>query len=169
MIAPKKKETIGVNNLNLRLQQALNGGSKTEVKFRNQVLRVGDKVMQTRNNYDKEVFNGDIGFVHSIDTEANTLKVRFDYERLAVREDQVDGRFDKSELDRFLELPPDSDLITYQFSEADDLMLAYCITVHKSQGSEFPVVVMPVFMRSNRGCFGANLLYTAISRAKTAW
>lgn len=166
VIAPMKRGVIGVNNLNSRLQQALNGASlSAEVKLGNFVFRVGDKVMQTRNDYEKDVYNGDIGFIQSINTADKSLKIKFDYG------DQ--GRFsvlstdasEGSDLERFLEPLPDSDLITYQFSETENLTLAYCITVHKTQGSEFPVVVLPVHSQQSR-MLQRNLLYTAITRAK---
>lgn len=165
VIAPMKPGLIGVNNLNRLLQQHLNGSSLKEVRLRNRVLRVGDKVMQKRNDYDKEVFNGDIGFIESIDLEDKSLKIRFDYGDPDKGSDQATDDSYKSDLEKFLELPPDSDLVTYDFSETDDLMLAYCITVHKSQGSEFPVVVMPIHPSQKR-MLQRNLLYTAITRAK---
>ena len=137
VIAPMYRGAAGVNNLNDRLQKELNGdGRQAEVKLRNRVFRVGDKVMQTRNNYDKEVFNGDIGFIDSVDI-----------------------------LDNSLEIVMDGGYVGYDFSETDDLMHAYCISTHRSQGSEYPAVVMPIltqhFMMLQR-----NLLYTAITRAK---
>ncbi len=165
VIAPMKDGMIGVNKLNSRLQQALNGVSTAWVKSGRHVFRVGDKVMQTRNNYDKDVYNGDIGFIQSINTDDKSLKIKFDYGDQGRPLEQPADLSDESDLERFLELPPGSDLVTYQFSELDDLMLAYCITVHKTQGSEFPAVVMPIhsqhYMMLQR-----NLLYTAITRAK---
>ncbi len=165
VIAPMKRGEIGVNILNGRLQQELNGASKAEVRFRNRVLRVGDKVMQTRNDYDKEVFNGDIGFIQSIDTEKKSLKIRFDDGDNVKKLEEFSGKSDEKDHDGFLDPLPDSDLVTYHFSEADDLNLAYCITVHKSQGSEFPVVVMPIHLQQSN-MLQRNLLYTAITRAK---
>ena len=137
VIAPMYRGGAGVNNLNERLQSELNGdGRQAEFKMGARLFRVGDKVMQTRNNYDKEVFNGDIGFIDSIDESDNSLEV------------VMDGGY-----------------VVYDFSEVGDLMHAYCISTHRSQGSEYPVVVMPVltqhFMMLQR-----NLIYTAITRAK---
>jgi exodeoxyribonuclease V alpha subunit len=100
------------------------------------VIRVGDKIMQMRNNYDKDVFNGDIGRIVAIDRELQEVVIDFD------------GR-----------------QVSYEFPELDELTLAYAISVHKSQGSEYPVVVMPIltqhFMLLQR-----NLLYTGITRGK---
>ena len=128
---------IGVHNLNSRLQAELNGDLRmAQVKFGDRVFRVGDKVMQTRNNYEKDVFNGDIGFIDSIDDDDNSLEVT------------IDGRF-----------------VAYDFSEIDDLIHAYCISTHRSQGSEYPAVVMPV-MTQHYIMLQRNLLYTAITRAK---
>ncbi len=137
VIAPMYRGAAGVNNLNERLQAELNGDARqAQIKLRNRVFRVGDKVMQTRNNYDKEVFNGDIGFIDSID-----------------------------DFDNELEIVMDGGYVGYDFSEMDDLMLAYCISTHRSQGSEYPVVVMPI-LTQHYMMLQRNLLYTAITRAK---
>ena len=137
VIAPMYRGAAGVNNLNERLQAELNGDSRqAQVKLGNRVFRVGDKVMQTRNNYDKDVFNGDIGFIDSIDDSDNSLEI------------EMDGGY-----------------VGYDFSETDDLMLAYCISTHRSQGSEYPVVVMPI-LTQHYMMLQRNLLYTAITRAK---
>ena len=137
VISPMYRGQIGVDNLNNRLQQELNDDLRmAHVKLGGRVFRVGDKVMQTRNNYEKDVFNGDIGFIDSIDDDENSLEV------------VMDGSY-----------------VAYDYSETDDLMHAYCISTHRSQGSEYPAVVMPVatqhFIMLQR-----NLLYTAITRAK---
>lgn len=137
VIAPMYRGVVGVNNLNESLQTALNGSFRVaEVKLFHKLYRVGDKVMQTRNNYEKDVFNGDIGFVDSMDPEDNILTVN------------IDGR-----------------LVEYDFSEADELIHAYCISTHRSQGSEYPVVVMPL-LTQHYMMLQRNLLYTAITRAK---
>jgi len=126
-----------VNNLNLKLQSELNGSFRVaEAKVAGRLFRVGDKVMQTKNNYDKDVFNGDIGFIDSIDDDNNSIEVVID--------------------DEYVE---------YDFSEMDEVMHAYCISTHRSQGSEYPVVVMPV-MTQHFMMLQRNLLYTAITRAK---
>ncbi|MCY3979724.1 MAG: ATP-dependent RecD-like DNA helicase [Chloroflexi bacterium] len=137
VIAPMYRGAAGVNNLNSRLQAELNGDFRiAEVKLGSRLFRVGDKVMQTRNNYDKEVFNGDIGFIDSIDDDDNSLEV------------VMDNRF-----------------VVYDFSEMDEMMHAYCISTHRSQGSEYPAVVMPI-LTQHYMMLQRNLLYTAITRAK---
>lgn len=137
VIAPMYRGAAGVNNLNALLQRSLNGGERlAEVKIGSRVFRAGDKVMQTRNNYEKDVFNGDIGFINSIDSDDNSLEIA------------MDGVY-----------------VYYDFSETDDLMHAYCISTHRSQGSEYPVVVMPV-LTQHYMMLQRNLLYTAITRAK---
>ena len=137
VIAPMYRGAAGVNNLNNRLQAELNGDMRlAELKLGSRVFRAGDKVMQTRNNYDKEVFNGDIGFIHSID------------------------RADKS-----LQLSMDGRLVQYESIDLDNLMHAYCISTHRSQGSEYPAVIMPV-LTQHWIMLQRNLLYTAITRAK---
>lgn len=154
ILAPMKKGTLGVINLNQKLQEVLNPKKpyKDEKEFRDSVFRVGDKVMQIKNNYtlkwnrvqglgDLEgegVFNGDMGFIESINNEERTLNVIFDDERR----------------------------VKYDFSLLDELELAYAITIHKSQGSEFPVIIMPVYMGSPF-LMNRNLLYTGITRAKS--
>src|SRR5690606_35711107 len=107
-----------------------------EKRIGNRVFRVGDKVMQTRNNYDKDVFNGDIGYIHAIDEDGGGFGV------------VVDERF-----------------LYYEWMEVEDLMHAYCISTHRSQGSEYPVVVMPL-LTQHYMMLQRNLLYTAITRAR---
>ncbi|MDE2951559.1 MAG: ATP-dependent RecD-like DNA helicase [Chloroflexota bacterium] len=137
VISPMYRGLIGVDNLNNRLQGELNDDLRlASVKLGGRVFRVGDKVMQTRNNYEKDVFNGDIGYVDSIDDDDNSLEV------------VMDGRY-----------------VAYDYSETDDLMHAYCISTHRSQGSEYPAVVMPVATQ-HYIMLQRNLLYTAITRAR---
>ena len=137
VIAPMYRGAAGVNNLNSRLQAELNGDFRqADVKLGSRLFRVGDKVMQTRNNYDKDVFNGDIGFIDSIDDDDNSLQA------------VIDGRF-----------------VDYDFGELSDMMHAYCISTHRSQGSEYPAVVMPI-LTQHYMMLQRNLLYTAITRAK---
>lgn len=138
VLAPMYRGSAGVDALNLRLQAALNppAKGKTERNLFGQLMRTGDKVMQTVNNYDKDVYNGDIGRLESISLENQTLSVRFD--------DRV---------------------VVYDWSEADQLVLSYAISVHKSQGSEFPAVVIPV-VKQHYLMLQRNLLYTAITRAR---
>ncbi len=135
VLAPMKKGMIGTENLNQALQQILN--PKEMALFRaGYKFQVGDKVMQIRNDYKREVFNGDIGYIQEIDSEEQQVLVRFE----------------------------DRD-VPYDYSDLDELVLAYAISIHKFQGSECPCVVMPVhtshFMLLHR-----NLLYTGITRGK---
>ena len=116
VLTPMQKGIVGAANLNTILQETLNpqGEGLRRGGF---VFRVNDKVMQIRNNYDKEVFNGDIGMIDAVDVAARNLKVNFD------------GR-----------------IVEYDVTELDELTLAYATTIHKAQGSEYPIVVMPVLM-----------------------
>ncbi len=138
VLCPMYKGAAGVSNLNARLQEALNppAPGKPERSFGGFILRAGDKVMQLRNNYEKEVFNGDIGIVTDIDEDDQVIWVRME--------------------DR---------LVPYDFGETDDLMLAYAISVHKSQGNEYPAVVLPL-LTQHYMMLQRNLLYTAVTRAK---
>ncbi len=137
VIAPMYRGPAGVTALNDALQRALNGETRTaEKKIGDRVFRAGDKVMQTRNNYDKDVFNGDIGYIHGIDFEGGGFEVI------------MNGRYQY-----------------YEWIETEDLMHAYCISTHRSQGSEYPVVVMPL-LTQHYMMLQRNLLYTAITRAK---
>ena len=153
VLSPTKKGECGVWMLNQMLQSQFNPSAshKSERVRGDTTFREGDKVMQTRNNYQlkwkKEgvfaweegqgVFNGDIGFITAIDTQERTVEVQFDDDRIA----------------------------TYEGGDIDDLELAYCISVHKSQGSEFPVVVMPA-VGGPPMLLTRNLLYTAVTRAR---
>jgi exodeoxyribonuclease V alpha subunit len=138
VLAPMYRGACGVSNLNEMLQSALNPTSprKQERRLGGRVFRVGDKVMQTRNNYDKEVYNGDIGRVTRLDTVEQTLTVR------------VDDR-----------------PVVYDWAELDELVHAFAISVHKSQGSEYPAVVTPI-LTQHYLLLQRNLLYTAVTRAK---
>lgn len=126
---------VGVSNLNTRLQEILNKSGDTFLRA-GRLYKVGDKVLQTRNNYEKDVYNGDIGKIAQIDKEIQEVKVNFD------------GR-----------------LVTYEFQELDELIPAYAISVHKSQGSEYPVIVVPI-LTQHYLLLQRNLLYTAITRGK---
>jgi len=138
VLCPMHRGAAGVANLNRLLQEALNppGPDKTERRLGGQVLRVGDKLMQIRNNYDKETFNGDIGRLAAIDLENQAFTVEID------------------------ERP-----VRYDWTEADELVHAYAVSVHKAQGSEFPAVVLPM-LTQHYLMLQRNLLYTAVSRAK---
>lgn len=135
VLAPMKKGIIGTENLNQMLQGVLNPKESAFMRGGNR-FQVGDKVMQIRNNYKKEVFNGDIGFITQIDKEDNLISVTFD-----------------------------TRIVSYESSDLDELVLAYAVSIHKFQGSECPCVVIPVhtshFMLLHR-----NLIYTGITRGK---
>ncbi len=135
VLTPMQRGTVGAGNLNIELQNALNPAGPSLARG-GYTFRQGDKVMQIRNNYDKNVFNGDIGYITAVDTNERTLTVTFD-----------------------------SRLVEYDISELDEIVLAYAVTIHKSQGSEFPVVVMPVTMK-HFVMLQRNLIYTGITRAK---
>lgn len=155
ILSPSKKGIIGVDNLNTQLQKVLNPPKsyKKEKSIGESTYRMGDKVMQIKNNYnltwekyDEEglflekgegVFNGDIGYIENIDLEDNEIKIIFD----------------------------DSRKVLYDFKQLDELRLAYATTIHKSQGSEFPVVIMPISWGPPM-LLTKNLLYTGITRAK---
>ncbi len=139
VLAPMYRGPAGVHALNEKLQAALNpsGAMKAEKQLFGQLLRLGDKVMQVQNNYDKDVFNGDIGFIRGINPVDQALTVDFD------------GRG-----------------VDYDWSEADQLVLAYAVSVHKSQGSEFPAVVIPL-LTAHYMMLQRNLLYTAVTRARS--
>ncbi len=155
VLTPMRKGLLGVEQLNVELQKALNPSSpkRTEKTFRQVIFREGDKVMQIRNNYNIHwtiksqfdividegvgIFNGDLGTVKQINHYSETLVVTFD----------------------------DLKEVIYEFSQLDELELAYSITIHKSQGSEYPVVIIPLFKGPNM-LLSRNLLYTAVTRAR---
>lgn len=152
VLTPQRKGLLGCNELNLRLQNVMNPATgNIEKQIGNRIFRVGDKVMQVKNNYDMElknaltyqpdkgVFNGDLGFISSIDTDRHLLHVHFYDDRIA----------------------------EYPYIQSDELEHSYAITVHKSQGSEFPVVVIPI-SRIPPMLATRNLIYTAITRGKNS-
>ena len=145
VLTPMQRGVVGAVNLNQLLQAAVNpagadsrGSAAPELHRGGYTFRPGDKVMQIRNNYDKEIFNGDIGTIESIDPDDRTLIIQFD------------GRN-----------------VTYDAAELDEIVLAYATTVHKAQGAEYPIVVMPVMM-THFALLQRNLLYTGVTRAKKA-
>jgi exodeoxyribonuclease V alpha subunit len=140
VLSPMHKQACGVENLNRLLQETLNppGGERREIATPRQALREGDKIMQMRNNYDKEVFNGDIGWVESI--EGRTLTARFP---------DIGGGL----------------AVRYEQGELDELQLAYAMSVHKSQGGEYPIVILAL-SRAHYLFLQRNLLYTAVTRAR---
>lgn len=137
-LSPMHRGSAGARALNEKLQARLNPlrYDRPEYRSGSRVFRVGDRVLQLRNNYDKDVFNGDVGRIKAIDLEEGELGVEFE------------GR-----------------LVPYEFSDLDELTLAYAMSVHKSQGSEYPVVVLPL-LTQHYMMLQRNLLYTAITRAK---
>ncbi len=139
VLSPMNRTALGTNSLNLLLQDALNPPNevKLEVERFGLTFRSGDKVIQTRNNYDKDVFNGDIGRVGDIETDPLRLHVHFDDGREAI----------------------------YETGDLDELRLAYAITIHKSQGSEFPAVIIPVSTQ-HYVMLQRNLFYTGITRGR---
>ncbi|PLX28204.1 MAG: ATP-dependent RecD-like DNA helicase [Ignavibacteria bacterium] len=136
VLSPMHGSAAGVTHLNHVLQRELNGSSRVVYQHGEKIFRANDKVMQVRNNYEKDVYNGDIGYVTGYDQEENQLQVDFE------------GR-----------------TVRYAPEDVDDLVLAYAITIHKSQGSEYPVVVVPMVMQ-HRIMLRRTLLYTAMTRAE---
>jgi len=138
VLCPMNRGAAGARALNADLQKALNPplSGQIEVERFGFTYRVGDKVMQIENDYDKDCFNGDIGFITAIDGDANEIVIDFD------------GR-----------------AVVYMFGELDEVVLAYATTIHKSQGSEYPAVVIPV-MTQHYAMLARNLLYTGVTRGK---
>ncbi len=139
LLTPVRRGALGVAGLNPVLQAKLNppGAGKAEREFAHALFRVGDKLMQIKNNYQRGVYNGDVGLLIDINRFTETLTVRFDEERE----------------------------VEYGFADVEELELAYAVTIHKSQGSEYPAVVIPVFS-GPRMLRTRNLIYTAVTRAK---
>ena len=135
VLSPLQRGQTGTASLNLALQEALNPEG-AGIRRSGYIFRANDKVMQIRNNYDKEVFNGDTGIIERVNLEDHTLIINFD------------GRH-----------------IEYDSTELDEVVLAYAATIHKAQGSEYPVVVMPLLME-HYIMLQRNLVYTGITRAK---
>src|SRR6266566_9363406 len=136
VLCPMNRGGVGARSLNIELQAALNPAGERKVERFGWTFAPGDKVMQIENNYDKEVYNGDIGYIDNVDPDAGELIARFD------------GRS-----------------VTYGFGELDMLVPAYATTIHKSQGSEYPAVVIPI-MTQHYAMLQRNLLYTGVTRGK---
>lgn len=138
VLSPMHRGPAGVGALNRRLQERLNAArdTKPEYHYGSRVFRLGDRVMQIRNDYDKDVFNGDMGHIVRLNREEQELVVDFDGQR-----------------------------VTYEFHELDQLLHSYAVSVHKAQGSEFPVVVIPL-LTQHYMMLQRNLLYTGITRAR---
>ena len=135
VLSPMHKGTVGTGNLNIELQRWLNL-RKDGVTRGNRAFRTGDKVMQIKNNYDKEVFNGDIGRIARVDPELREVDISFD------------GRN-----------------VPYDFTDLDEIILAYAVSVHKSQGSEYPAVIIPI-LTQHYMLLQRNLIYTAVTRGR---
>ena len=142
VLSPMRKSVSGVDHLNILLQEALNppAAGRPELVYGGKTFRLGDKVMQIRNNYQKMVFNGDMGRIIRLDPEEEQLVVGF-----------PEGREERQ--------------VVYEDADLDELVLSYAISVHKSQGSEYPVVIMPLTTQHYL-LLQRNLLYTGITRAK---
>jgi len=136
VLCPMNRGGVGARSLNIELQAALNPAGERKVERFGWTFAPGDKVMQIENDYDKEVYNGDIGLIDDVDPEAGEVKASFD------------GR-----------------AVTYGFGELDTLVPAYAATIHKSQGSEYPAVVIPV-MTQHYAMLQRNLIYTGVTRGK---
>jgi exodeoxyribonuclease V alpha subunit len=136
VLCPMNRGGIGARSLNIELQAALNPAGERKVERFGWTFAPGDKVMQIENDYDKEVYNGDIGYVHDVDRDVGELTASFD------------GRS-----------------VTYGFGELDTIVPAYAATIHKSQGSEYPAVVIPI-MTQHYTMLQRNLLYTGVTRGK---
>ena len=137
VLSPMHNGASGVRELNKVLQKSLNGESKILWRGNERNFHQGDKVMQIKNNYDKEIYNGDIGFVTDADSEEGYIGVNYYGKR-----------------------------IEYTIDELDEITLAYAMTIHKSQGNEFPAIILPLSM-SHYIMLQRNLIYTAVTRAKS--
>jgi exodeoxyribonuclease V alpha subunit len=135
VLAPMRRGLLGTNNLNAELQKWINP-TDVAIKRGDRTLRRGDKVMQIRNNYDLDVFNGDIGQIETIDEDERQVRIRFD-ERL----------------------------LDYDYGTLDEIVLAYACSIHKAQGSEYPVVVLALHTQ-HYAMLQRNLVYTALTRGK---
>jgi exodeoxyribonuclease V alpha subunit len=136
ILCPMSRGIIGTRNLNIELQKALNPPTEQSIQRFGWHYSAGDKVMQIQNNYDKDVYNGDIGIIQRINQEDSEITILFDGKEVG-----------------------------YEFGELDEIVLAYATTIHKSQGSEYPVVVIPLMMQ-HYTMLQRNLIYTAITRGK---
>jgi exodeoxyribonuclease V alpha subunit len=136
VLCPMNRGALGAKALNIALQQLLNPGREPKIERFGSVFAPGDKVMQIENDYDRDVYNGDLGFVTTVDPEAGELTAEFD------------GR-----------------PVVYDASDLDRLVLAYATTIHKAQGSEYPAVVIPM-VTQHFPMLQRNLLYTAVTRGR---
>ena len=135
VLVPMRRNLLGAENLNVEIQKALNPDGAALIRG-GTTFRIGDRVMQLRNNYDKDIYNGDVGFIKAINTDDRSMVVVFD------------GR-----------------PVKYESGDLDELVLAYAMTIHKSQGSEYPAVIV-ILHTQHYVMLQRNLLYTAITRGK---
>ncbi len=138
VLCPMNRGGVGARSLNIELQAALNPAGDRKVERFGWTFAPGDKVMQIENDYEKEVYNGDIGYIDDVDPDAGELTVSFD------------GR-----------------VVTYGFGELDTVVPAYAATIHKSQGSEYPAVVIPL-LTQHYAMLQRNLVYTGVTRGEAA-
>ena len=137
VLCPMHRGSAGTQTINLELQNMLNpANNETKIMYAGTSFKIGDPVMQIRNNYDKQVFNGDLGYITSIDLKEQKLTISYE-----------------------------GTPVSYEFDELSELVLAYSVSIHKSQGSEYPAVIVPLFMQ-HYTLLQRNLVYTAITRAK---
>ena len=136
VLAPMHNGNLGTRRLNMELQKILNTGKGAAVQRLERIFKEGDKVMQIKNNYDKDVYNGDIGIISKVDGENHSVLVKLD-----------------------------NGTVSYEFNELEELVHAYAVSIHKSQGSEYPAVVLPL-LTQHYIMLQRNLLYTAITRGK---
>ena len=168
ILAPMRNGSAGTIALNKLAQEALNPEGPT-IAFEGYSYRKGDRVIQTKNDYEKGVFNGDIGYIVAVNTEKELLKVEF----LDTDKQETDSKFwldywdmdEDEEEDEEIEAHGPNPYVTYSRNDLENLDPAYAITIHKSQGSEFPAVIMP-FLNSHFVMLERNLLYTGVTRAK---
>lgn len=169
ILAPMRNGSAGTIALNKLAQEALNPEGPS-IAFEGYSYRKGDRVMQTKNDYEKGVFNGDIGYIVAVNLEKELLKVEF----LDTDKQETDSKFwldywdmdeEDEEKDEEIEAHGPNPYVTYSRNDLENLDPAYAITIHKSQGSEFPAVIMP-FLNSHFVMLERNLLYTGVTRAK---
>lgn len=169
ILAPMRNGSAGTIALNKLAQEALNPEGPT-IAFEGYSYRKGDRVIQTKNDYEKGVFNGDIGYIVAVNTEKELLKVEF----LDTDKQETDSTFwldywdmdeDEEEESEGLDSHGPNPYVTYSRNDLENLDPAYAITIHKSQGSEFPAVIMP-FLNSHFVMLERNLLYTGVTRAR---
>lgn len=168
ILAPMRNGSAGTIALNKLAQEALNPEGPS-IAFEGYSYRKGDRVMQTKNDYEKGVFNGDIGYIVAVNLEKELLKVEF----LDTDKQETDSKFwldywdmdEDEEEDEEIEAHGPNPYVTYSRNDLENLDPAYAITIHKSQGSEFPAVIMP-FLNSHFVMLERNLLYTGVTRAK---